>query len=434
MTNIPKNWGEVTVREVIDRYFTGISPTCEERNITDIKEWGVLKTTAITWEGWNYLAHKTLPQKLWGLKNLEVKKGNVIITKAGPRHRCGVVVFVSETIPNLIVSGKMVALEPTLKKVLPEILTLALSQDLPQKFLDVRTTGMADSQLNFTNVSLLDTPLLIPPIDEQKIITRILTSLNTSIYETKQFINKYKNIKQGLMQDLFRYGIDEKGQIRNEKTHKFKDSPLGYIPKEWDLGNIGSSYLKGRIGWQGLTTKEYLDDGQYYLVTGTDFNNGKVKWDTCHFVEKLRYAQDPKIQLKNEDILVTKDGTIGKIAYVDDVPLPATLNSGVFVIRPTNKEYIPKFLYYILRSFVFNKFIENLQAGSTINHLYQKDFVKFVFPLPKKEEQEKIIKLLDEQENTIELEERALNKLQHIKSGLMQDLLTGKVRVNHLIN
>ena len=68
------------------------------------------------------------------------------------------------------------------------------------------------------------------------------------------------------------------------------------------------SKIKARIGWQGLTTSEYLDDGYAYLVTGTDFSDGRINWEECHYVTKDRYDQDPNIQLKNGDVLITKDG------------------------------------------------------------------------------------------------------------------------------
>ena len=68
--------------------------------------------------------------------------------------------------------------------------------------------------------------------------------------------------------------------------------------KDWQEINIGNdTTLKARIGWQGLTTSEYKDSGEYYLVTGTDFENGFVNWDTCHFVDKWRFDQDKNIQL-----------------------------------------------------------------------------------------------------------------------------------------
>ena len=132
--------------------------------------------------------------------------------------------------------------------------------------------------------------------------------------------------------------------IRSKTEHQI-------LPENWWVRNIAeNSTLKARIGWQGLTTAEYLDDGDYYLVTGTDFENGKIKWSTCHFVAKERFIQDKNIQLKIGDILITKDGTIGKVAFVDKLPLEGTLNSGVFVIRPKYEEYVPLYVYYIFRS------------------------------------------------------------------------------------
>jgi type I restriction enzyme S subunit len=236
------------------------------------------------------------------------------------------------------------------------------------------------------------------------------------------------------MQDLLTKGIDENGNIRDEKTHKFKDSPLGRIPEEWEVVRLGEvSYLKGRIGWHGLTVQEYLDEGEYYLVTGINFIDGRINWDSCVYVSKARYEMDRYIQLKKDDILVTKDGTIGKVAYIFQVPKPATLGTGVFVLRPICKSYYPNFLYYVLKSFIFDRFMENLKAGSTINHLYQKDFVNFFLPLPPLPEQQRIAEILSQIDQTIEKEQQYKEKLKRIKQGLMEDLLTGKVRVNTLI-
>ena len=160
----------------------------------------------------------------------------------------------------------------------------------------------------------------------------------------------------------------------------YKQTEIGVIPEDWDVLNLGkSSVLKARIGWQGLTTAEYLKSGDYYLITGTDFKEGYIDWDNCVYVEKERYIQDKNIQIKEDDILVTKDGTIGKVAFIDKVPKETTLNSGVFVVRPINKVYNQRYLYYVLMSEHFKDFLNRLTAGSTISHLYQKDFVFFDF-------------------------------------------------------
>ena len=189
------------------------------------------------------------------------------------------------------------------------------------------------------------------------------------------------------------------------------------------------SVLKARIGWQGLTTAEYLESGDYRLITGTDFFNGRINWSSCYFVERSRYIQDKNIQLSQEDILITKDGTIGKIAIVENIPKETTLNSGIFVVRPTNNSFYPRYLYYVLNSYYFDRFISILKAGSTIAHLYQRDFTKFEFPLPSLEEQKQIAEILDSVDNQIEYNKELLIELKDIKKGLMQDLLTGKVRV-----
>src|SRR5258708_380739 len=86
-----------------------------------------------------------------------------------------------------------------------------------------------------------------------------------------------------------------------------------------------SAYLRGRIGWQGLKASEFVEEGPY-LVTGTDFSGGRINWADCYHVSESRYAEAEYIHLKNEDVLITKDGTIGKVALVNDCPEKAVLN------------------------------------------------------------------------------------------------------------
>jgi len=175
----------------------------------------------------------------------------------------------------------------------------------------------------------------------------------------------------------------------------YKKTEIGIIPQDWEVYDLKRiSTLKARIGWQGLKKSEYLTKGDYYLITGTDFENGQIIWDNVVFVSKKRYEQDKNIQIKKEDILITKDGSIGKIAYVCETPpKPSTLNSGIFVVRPKNYVYIPLFGFYLFHSKYFKRFLEKLSAGSTISHLYQKDFVNFIFPLPPLSEQRAIARV-----------------------------------------
>lgn len=254
----------------------------------------------------------------------------------------------------------------------------------------------------------------LPSIEEQQKIVGILSDIDTLITNLKKLIRKKKDIRQGTMQIL----------VTGKKR-------LDGFSGDWVKINLAkNSRLKARIGWQGLTTAEYLDEGYSYLITGTDFKDGHINWSGCHYVDYDRYAQDPNIQVSNGDLLLTKDGTIGKVAYISDLDRPATLNSGVFAVKPITNAYTAHFMFYVLESSVFKQFLQQLSAGSTINHLYQKDLVKFdLYVPPTTEEQEAITGILFDMDLEIYKLEEKLSKYQKIKQGMMEELLTGKVRL-----
>ncbi|AHG05033.1 type I restriction endonuclease subunit S [Halobacterium sp. DL1] len=218
--------------------------------------------------------------------------------------------------------------------------------------------------------------------------------------------------------------------VRQEPLEDFKQVRFGpktrQIPEDWKVARLGdNTYLKGRIGWHGLTEDDHQEEGDYFLVTGTDFEDGRVQWDRCVYVNEEWYERDPNIQLEEADLLVTKDGSIGKTALIDELPGEATLNNGLFVLRPLNEEYAPEFMYYVLKSFYFDDFIETITAGSTISHLYQKDFVNFRFPLPNISEQRRIADILSTVDKQIQQTNEIIEETKELKRGLRQDLVVG---------
>lgn len=216
-----------------------------------------------------------------------------------------------------------------------------------------------------------------------------------------------------------------------EMKSGYKMTEVGVIPEDWEVKNVSESCLiKARIGWQGLKKSEYMSSGDYLLITGTDFDNGQVNWKSCAYVSKARYEQDSNIKIRPQDILISKDGTIGKVAYLGMIPKAGTLNSGIFVIRANDRKIDQVFLSKIFMSFYFEEFLNRLVAGSTINHLYQKDFVKFCFPLPNSEEQVAIAAALSDVDSLISALTKKIEKKKAIKQGLMQQLLTGKKRLS----
>lgn len=253
----------------------------------------------------------------------------------------------------------------------------------------------------------------LPDVPEQKRIAKTLSEFDEYIANLEELIEKKKNIREGAIEDL----VTGKTRIK------------GFNGK-WQIVSFNQVIVpKARIGWQGLKKHEYLKSGHSYLIGGTDFKDGSISLDSISYVSQERYDMDANIQVKANDVLVTKDGTIGKVAMVPNLEKPATLNSGVFVFR-TKERLLPVFLYRVLSSSVFKNFISVLSAGSTIKHLYQKDLKDFEFKIPiDKNEQQAIADALNAMDTEIIELEKEKEKMEGIRAGAMDDLLTGRVRI-----
>ena len=212
---------------------------------------------------------------------------------------------------------------------------------------------------------------------------------------------------------------------------EMKDSGIewiGELPIGWETRKIKYvATLNGRIGWQGLTSSEYCDDGAY-LITGINFDNGQIDWSTCVHVPMERWAEAPQIQIQNGDLLITKDGTVGKVAIVSNMPSETSLNSGVLLIRTVDSCY-KKYLFWILQSEIFWKWFNTINAGnSTIIHLYQYDFCNFSFPFPQYSLQCNIANYLDRKCSQIEAiiarQPEVIEKLKAYKLSIITEAVT----------
>ena len=171
-------------------------------------------------------------------------------------------------------------------------------------------------------------------------------------------------------------------------------------------------YIKGRIGWKGLKKKEYLEKSGFRIVNGESLTENGIDWNKAGYISKERYDESPEIMLQQDDILISKDGTIGKIGYVDSLDTPTTVASGIFIIRNQMPEIInTRFIYHFFNSKYFKNFIIMRTEGTVIPHLYQKDFVDLDFPIPELRVQDKIVGILDAINNKIKLNKSINNNL-----------------------
>ena len=180
--------------------------------------------------------------------------------------------------------------------------------------------------------------------------------------------------------------------------------------------NLGKDlYIKGRIGWRGLSKDEYLENSEYRIINATALEDGYVNLNKCGYISKERYDESPEIMLKENDILISKDGTLGKIGYVKNLHSPCTVASGIFVLRNTTDFLNFDYLYHVLKSNIFKNFIfRNKALGSTINHLYQRDLENFEIELPDLETQNKIANILNELDEKIEINNQINSELESL--------------------
>ena len=212
--------------------------------------------------------------------------------------------------------------------------------------------------------------------------------------------------------------------LNSKKTEKKPAVRFRGFTDSWEQRKLGDqTYIKARIGWQALTKKEYLVNGDYYLVTGTDIvDNHMIDFSRCFFVSKERFELDKNIQLQEGDIIVTKDGTIGKVAIIRTLSKPATLNSHLFVLRDLSGKLDNNFLLQVLCSRCFERFIEETKTGSTLTGLPQKTIVNFSFLHPTLTEQRMVSALLCSLDNLITLHQRKLEKLSSIKKSMLEKM------------
>lgn len=253
-----------------------------------------------------------------------------------------------------VCSGDITVIEAISDKIMPALLPFVIQDDDLFNYAMSNSAGSLSPRVKWAQ--LKEYEFNLPNLNEQKYLSDLLWAAN----DVKEAYQKMIELTDELAKAQF-----------IEITSNCIKARIG------DICNI-----KARIGWQGLTKKEFLETGDYMLITGVDFQDNKINFERCFYVTKERYEQDDNIKISVGDVLVTKDGTIGKVAIVDKMDTPATLNSGVFVVRDVKGLLDNWFLLHSLLSDEFKNFIDQIKTGATIAHLNQKAFVNFEIPLP----------------------------------------------------
>lgn len=282
-----------------------------------------------------------------------------------------------------------------------------------KNLIDKINVSTAQANLNLGQINQFEIPL--PPHQEQKKIAEILSTVDDKIEVIDQQIIETQALKKGLMQRLLTKGIGHT---------EFKDSPLGMIPKSWEVVNVQEITKEHK---QGFYTKDgYVDNG-IRLARITDLNNPKVDFSD---MPKLNISNSDYQSYKIEkgDFLFARSGAIGRYGIVENEEYPAVFASYLIRFR-FNADIINRFFGYFFESYLCENQLRGITQGNANVNINAENIKSLKFPLAPFEEQQKIASIILSVDDKISILKEKKEIQQELKQGLMQQLLTGKIRV-----
>lgn len=274
------------------------------------------------------------------------------------------------------------------------------------------------------------------PIEEQRTIGEILDTLDTAIHETEAIIAKLKAVKQGLLHDLLTRGIAANGELRPpqaEAPHLYQQSPLGWIPKEWDvvtLESVSQTVTSGSRDW----ARFYADSGALFVRIGNlTREHINFRYESTMYVRPPRNADGQRTRLEPSDILISITADLGIVGVVPDGLGEAYINQHIALVRPDLDAVNSRFVGHYLAGPIAQTYISKLNDAGAKAGLNLPTIRGLITAKPLRAEQNLIAARLDEIDNRIQNATAEAAKLRELKSGLMDDLLTGHVRVTPLL-
>jgi type I restriction enzyme, S subunit len=271
------------------------------------------------------------------------------------------------------------------------------------------------------------------PLPEQRRIAEVLDTADEALRQTEALIAKLKQMKQGLLHDLLTRGLDENGELRDPvaRPEQFKDSPLGRIPRGWEATTIRSC-LTGNP--QNGLYKPAEQIGRGALLIGQTSITADRTLDVSVARRAVTTSQElERFGLIEGDILVSRVfatlSGVGLPAYVTRLPEPGAFESNMMRLRPDRSVISPRLLFEVLRTKRVRATVAAVASLSNQASINQQGLNPIRIPVPPMAEQKNILKVLSAHDARIRAEEAYRDKLQLLKKGLMQDLLTGRVRV-----
>jgi type I restriction enzyme S subunit len=286
---------------------------------------------------------------------------------------------------------------------------------------------------HLSSKDVLEIEIDLPSVPEQTKIAEILSTVDRAIEQTEALIAKQQRLKTGLMQDLLTRGIDEHGNLRSEQTHKFKDSPLGRIPVEWEV-TPAKDLCDAVIDCKNRTPPAAKEG--HPVIRTPNVRNGEfvldgLAWTDPHSYEIWVARGKPRAG----DVVITREAPFGEACQIPaDLPAPC-LGQRMMMYQTNPDKLRSDYLVFAIHSEAVQSRLLELAGGSTVGHVRVGDIRSLSIPHPVSvTEQAKIASALSGVTTTLKRLTTNHLKLRSLKTALMQDLLTGRKRVTALLN
>ncbi|ASK67684.1 hypothetical protein CF168_01770 [Shewanella bicestrii] len=358
-----------------------------------------------------------------GLENSSAKmfpSKSILVALAGQGKTRGTVA-ISEI--ELTTNQSIAAIIVKDKSVYPDF----LYHNLDSRYEELRGVSGGSGRAGLNLAILGDLDVLLPPLPEQQKIAKILTSVDEVIDKTQAQIDKLKDLKTGMMQELLTQGVCIDGQPHTE----FKDSPVGRIPNTWRCKKLGELVIEkglqtGPFGSQ-LHSHEYIESG-IPVVMPKDMKGNRVSKDSIAMISKEKAEELDKHRVVEGDILFSRRGDIGRFALIEEQNSGWVCGTGALRVR-VSSELNASFLAAYLTLKAVIEWLNVNAVGQTMLNLNTSILAELPVVVPSKSEQLLIAKTLKSIDDNLNTKLGRLEQLDLMKKALMQDLLTGKVRV-----
>ncbi len=276
----------------------------------------------------------------------------------------------------------------------------------------------------------------LPPVPQQAAIAKVLDTLDTAIHETEAIIAKLKAVKQGLLHDLLTRGIDANGELRPpqaEAPHLYKPSPLGWIPKEWEAPRLIAVSTRITDGTHQSVKTVADSRGEVPFLFVSCVRDGEIAWDKAASITKRDYVRISKGREPRPGmVLYTAVGSYGQAAEVGD-KREFAFQRHIACIYPDATQVVAGFMPVVLNWEPMRRYADRVALGNAQKTITLGELSLYPFVCPTRAEQEEIVRRLGIMQGKLAAELQLMEKLQLQKEGLMDDLLTGRVRVTPLL-